>query len=54
MSLKLAIDRWQAEVDEEAVKLIEMGVPPYEAGERARVTISSRRRAEHERKVETS
>lgn len=45
--LKLAITQWQSEVDRETIDLIEIGVPPYEAAERAAETVSSRRRNIH-------
>jgi hypothetical protein len=41
--LKDAIKKWDADVEAEAVKLIQNGVPPYDAMERARNTISRRR-----------
>jgi hypothetical protein len=36
--------QWDLEVEREAVELIECGVPPYDAMERARNIVSARRR----------
>lgn len=35
---------WDLEVDREAAKLVEEGVPPFDAIERARNTVTRRRR----------
>jgi len=40
--LKIAIMQWDAEVEEQAIELIERGVPPDEAMEKARVIVSNR------------
>ena len=42
-----AIIEWDAEVDEETIKLIKMGLPPYIAREGAISKVSSRRRMYH-------
>lgn len=42
--LKDAIRKWDFEVEQEAIELIEAGVPPYDAIEKARQIISARRR----------
>lgn len=39
-----AIREWNCEVDNEAVELIESGVAPYDAVERAKSIVSARRR----------
>ena len=41
--LRHAISAWDAEVTEESIRLIETGVPPYDAMERARNIVSRRR-----------
>ena len=41
--LNLVIAQWEAEVDEEAIKLIEGGTPPYEASKRAINRVANRR-----------
>ena len=46
--LKNVITEWSAEVEEEAIILIQNGVPPYEAQERARLMVSSRRKLKTE------
>jgi hypothetical protein len=40
-----AIQRWYNEVAAEAIRLIEAGVPPYDAMERARRMVSDNRRS---------
>ena len=42
--LDAAMLRWQNEVDAETITLIETGMAPWEAGARAVVIVSNRRR----------
>lgn len=42
--LECAMRNWTREVDDEAVRLIEQGVPPYEAIDQAKENVSNRRR----------
>ena len=42
--LKDAIRRWDNEVEDEAMRLIERGTPPYEAIQQARDIVSRKRR----------
>ncbi len=42
--LQQAIRDWNREVEREATELIEAGVPPFEAMEKAKQIISARRR----------
>lgn len=42
--LKDAIRSWEREVDREAIELIEAGVAPYDAIEKAKGIVSARRR----------
>lgn len=43
-NLNFVISQWQQEVDQETIDLIEAGMPPYEATERAALIVSRRRR----------
>jgi hypothetical protein len=47
--LRNAIADWDAEVETEAIRLIERGTPPYDAVERARNIVERRRREAAER-----
>lgn len=38
-----AVEEWDREIDEETARLIEDGVPPFNAAERARDNVSRRR-----------
>jgi len=38
------ISKWKSEVEEEMIKLIESGMPPYQANEKAVQIVSYRRR----------
>ena len=49
-ALEAAIKKWNAEVEDEAVKLIERGVPPFDATAVANRRISDRRRGAHDKK----
>lgn len=42
-ALHEATKRWSEEVEREMVKLIEQGVPPYQAAEKANKIVSDRR-----------
>lgn len=44
------IQRWEHDVDEEAARLIRLGVPPYDAIIQARQRIAAQRRREHGQK----
>ncbi len=41
--LDVVMMKWKSEVEEETIKLIEKGVPPYEANERAVLIVSNKR-----------
>lgn len=43
-AVRRAMDAWGFEVDAEMVRLIEAGVPPYDAADQAREIVSKRRR----------
>ena len=43
-----AIDSWNQEVDAEMARLIERGVPPHEAANRAQKHVSDKRRRRYE------
>ena len=43
-SLQEATRRWNAEVETEAIRLIERGTPPYDALEQAKSIVNLRRR----------
>lgn len=42
-AVREALAQWDREVDAEMVKLIERGVPPFDAASRARDIVSARR-----------
>lgn len=44
-TVQQAIRKWDAEVDRETVRLIEAGVPPFDAVEQARKIVERRREA---------
>jgi len=46
--LDVAISTWKGEVEEETIKLIEAGFPPYDASERAVIIVSQRRKRKME------
>lgn len=41
--LNIVITDWKREVEEEAIKLIKRGMPPYKAMKQATVIVSTRR-----------
>lgn len=43
MSIQSAMSSWSAEVEREAERLIERGVPPWEAVDQARQIVAQRR-----------
>lgn len=43
-AVRRAMDSWSNEIDVEMVRLIESGVPPYDAAAEAREIVSKRRR----------
>lgn len=47
LELSFTITKWQRDVDIETIDLIKIGIPPYEAAERAAKIVSNRRRQEH-------
>lgn len=52
-TLKSAMRDWEFEVEQESIRLIERGVPPYDAMEQAVKNVSkARERAERESKHE--
>ena len=45
MKFQQAAAKWSAEIDDIACELLERGVPPYDALDRARGMVADRRRA---------
>jgi hypothetical protein len=45
--LNIVIMKWDSEVEEQEIELIERGIPPYSAHEMAVSMITSRRRKEY-------